>query len=228
MVAAFLRNYHEVLRNDLEKVLTPLAESGDRDGFRAAWNEYSNGIEVHAAMEDGVEGAGKGLTRMLESLLGADVESAQFKIEHEHDTDQREAVVAAIDKPATVLSMAFTSYKRSVIEHFVHEESVWQPLVPKLPNPKGPLFAEWVFSAGIAQSGFDDFLVHGVKSLSRYGSSGNTPEVATRVFVHAIHSGCTPDQWARLLPLVKGAMPALVWRAVVAEVPSLLNPKTEA
>ena len=33
-VPAVMRNYHEVLRNDLAKVLTPLAERGDLAGFR--------------------------------------------------------------------------------------------------------------------------------------------------------------------------------------------------
>jgi len=36
-VPAVMRNYHEVLRNDLAKVLTPLAAAGDVAAFASAW-----------------------------------------------------------------------------------------------------------------------------------------------------------------------------------------------
>jgi len=47
---AVMRNYHEVLRNDLAKVLAPLATAGDLAGFAAAWEAYCAAIAVHAAM----------------------------------------------------------------------------------------------------------------------------------------------------------------------------------
>ena len=43
---AVMRNYHEVLRNDLSKVLSPLAEAGDLAGFSAAWAAYTGAIAV--------------------------------------------------------------------------------------------------------------------------------------------------------------------------------------
>ena len=63
---AVMRNYHEVLRNDLAKVLTPLAEAGTVARFATAWTAYTMAIAVHAAMEDGVEGAGGGSAAMLD------------------------------------------------------------------------------------------------------------------------------------------------------------------
>lgn len=68
------------------------------------------------------------------------------------------------------------------------------PLVARLPSPKAPLFAHGCLSAGIAHGGFEDFVAHGVKSLAAYGSAKNTPIGATRVFVHALKTVCTPAQ----------------------------------
>lgn len=36
-VPAFMRNYHEVLRNDLQGELTPRLAAGDREGFAECW-----------------------------------------------------------------------------------------------------------------------------------------------------------------------------------------------
>jgi hypothetical protein len=65
-VPAVMRNYYEVLRNDLAKVLAPLAAAGDLAGFVTAWDSYCAAIAVHAAMEDGVEGSGGGSAAMLD------------------------------------------------------------------------------------------------------------------------------------------------------------------
>ena len=95
------------------------------------------------------------------------------------------------------------------------------PLVARLPQPRAPLFAHWCLTAGIAQGDFEHFVAHGVKSLSGHGSAKNTPAGATRVFVHALKSVCTPAQWADYLPVARGAAPAEIWASVIAEVPSL-------
>ena len=64
-------------------------------------------------------------------------------------------------------------------------------------------------------------MAHGVKSLADHGSAKNTPVGATRVFVHALKTVCTPAQWARYLPVARNAAPPEIWAGVVAEVPSL-------
>ena len=48
-VPAVMRNYHEVLRNDLAKVLTPLADAGDVAGFAGAWRGYVDAIAAQWA-----------------------------------------------------------------------------------------------------------------------------------------------------------------------------------
>ncbi|MBP6903558.1 MAG: hemerythrin domain-containing protein [Burkholderiaceae bacterium] len=220
-VPAVMRNYHEVLRNDLACVLAPLAEAGDLPAFARAWSDYCRAIAVHAAMEDGVDGAGGGSAALLDRYFDGAAGAAVFAAEHQGEHALQAAVTAALDSGPAALQTAFASYRQAALEHLLHEEDVMMPLVARLPAPRAPLFAQWCLAAGIAQGDFDHFVAHGVRRLSAYGSGKNTPAGATRVFVHALQTLCTPAQWARYRPLACAAAAPGVWAAVLAEVPSL-------
>lgn len=224
-VPAIMRNYHEVLRNDLAKVLAPLAEAGDLAGFAAAWKDYVAAIAVHAAMEDGVEGAGGGITTMLDQFFGGAVNAALFRAEHDDEHELQEAVTQAIPQGVGALRDAWAAYRACAETHLLHEEDIMMPLVAQLPKEgKAALFAQWCVSAGVAHGGFDHLVGHGVASLAAFGSTKNSPAGATRVFVHSLKAVCTPAQWARYLPIARRAAPPEVWAAVLAEVPSLETP----
>lgn len=220
-VPAVMRNYHEVLRNDLSKVLSPLASNGDLPGFAAAWKAYTGAIAVHAAMEDGIEGAGGGSAAMLDHYFDGAAGAAAFKDEHVREHAMQRAVTNAIANGAAATGAAFGAYREFAEAHLRHEEDIMMPLVARLPSPKAPLFASWCLTAGIAHGGFEHFVAHGVASLATHGSAKNSPAGATRVFVHALKTVCTPAQWARYLPIARGAAPDEVWAAVATEVPSL-------
>lgn len=220
-VPAVMRNYHEVLRNDLAKVLAPLAATGDPAGFAAAWDGYCAAIAVHAAMEDGVDGAGGGSAAMLDHYFDGAAGASDFKEEHAHEHAHQLAVTAAIGADADALRAAFETYRSAAEAHLKHEEDVMMPLVARLPTPKAPKFAQWCVSAGIAHGGFEHFVAHGVESLARHGSTKNSPAGATRVWVHALKAVCSPEQWAAYLPIARAAAPPSIWAIVVAEVPSL-------
>lgn len=219
-VPAVMRNYHEVLRNDLAKVLTPLAEAGD-PRFAAAWDGYCRAIAVHAAMEDGVEGSGGGSTAMLDYYFDGAAGAVVFKEEHIQEHAHQRVVTAAIGDGPDALRATFEQYRAAAEAHLKHEEDVMVPLVIRLPQPKAPKFAQWCVSAGIAHGGFEHFVAHGVESLAAYGSTKNPPAIATRVWLHALKTVCTPAQWATYLPIARAAAPASIWAMIVAEVPSL-------
>ena len=120
------------------------------------------------------------------------------------------------------------AYRAVAEAHLKHEEDIMMPLVARLPQPKAPLFAHWCLTAGIAHGNFDHFVAHGVQSLSAFGSAKNTPVGATRVFVHALKTLCTPAQWAHYLPVARGAAPPEIWASVIADVPSLETPEALA
>ena len=220
-VPAVMRNYHEVLRNDLAKVLAPLAAEGDVAGFAKAWSAYTAAIAVHAAMEDGVEGAGGGSAAMLDHYFDGAAGAAVFKEEHVREHAGQRTVTAAIAEGPAALRAAFEAYRALAEAHLKHEEDVMMPLIVRLPQPKAPKFAQWCVSAGIAHGGFEHFVRHGVESLSTHGSGKNTPAGAARVFLHSLKSVCSPAQWAVYLPIARAAAPPSIWAAVVAEVPSL-------
>ena len=220
-VPAVMRNYHEVLRNDLSRVLPSFVEAGNLAGFALAWQAYQSAIAVHAAMEDGVQGAGGGSAAMLDHYFDGAAGAAMFKAEHLDEHAMQAAVTSAIPHGAAAVRSAFTAYRSFAEAHLKHEEDIMMPLVARLPAPKAPLFAQWCVSAGIAHGGFEHFIAHGVRSLATYGSAKNTPVGATRVFVHALKTVCTPAQWARYLPVARGAAPPDVWQSVLSEVPSL-------
>lgn len=226
-VPAVMRNYHEVLRNDLAKVLAPLADAGDVAGFAQAWQGYVRAIAVHAAMEDGVEGAGRGITSMLDQYFDGAAGAATFRDEHVREHAMEAAVAAAIPEGADAVRGRFADYRAMAEAHLKHEEDVMMPLVARLPQPKAPLFASWCVSAGIAQGDFDHFVAHGVRSLSAFGSARNTAVGATRVFLHSLKAVTTPAQWSRYLPIARAAAPADVWAGVLAEVPSLETAATQ-
>ena len=216
-----MRNYHEVLRNDLAKVLALLAAAGDLAGFATAWDGYCAAIAVHAAMEDGVEGSGGGSAAMLDHYFDGAAGAAVFKEEHVHEHAHQRVVTAAIDEGPAALRAAFETYRVAAEAHLKHEEDVMMPLVARLASPKAPKFAQWCVTAGIAYGGFEHFVAHGVQSLATYGSAKNTPAGATRVWVHALKSVCSPEQWAAYLPVARAAAPPSIWAIIVAEVPSL-------
>ena len=220
-VPAVMRNYHEVLRNDLAKVLAPLAAADDLAGFAAAWGGYTAAIAVHAAMEDGVEGAGGGSAAMLDHYFDGAAGAAVFKAEHVDEQAHQRAVTVAMGEGPLALRAAFEAYRIVAEAHLKHEEDVMVPLVMRLPSPKAPKFAQWCVSAGIAHGGFEHFVAHGVASLATYGSTKNTPAVATRVWVHALKAVCSPAQWATYRPVARAAAPPSIWAIIVAEVPSL-------
>lgn len=220
-VPAVMRNYHEVLRNDLSKVLGPMAEAGDLAGFAPAWTAYTGAIAVHAAMEDGVEGAGGGSAAMLDHYFDGAADAQMFYDEHVEEHAMQRAVTDALPQGVNAVRAAFGAYRVFAEAHLLHEENIMMPLVVRLPPPKAPLFATWCVSAGIAHGGFDHFVAHGVRSLATHGSARNTPVGATRVFLHSLKTVCTPAQWAQYGAVARSAAPPEIWAGVLAEVPSL-------
>ncbi|MEO8135515.1 MAG: hemerythrin domain-containing protein, partial [Betaproteobacteria bacterium] len=138
-VPAVMRNYHDVLRNDLSKVLSPLAAAGDLAGFSAAWTAYTGAIAVHAAMEDGVEGAGGGSAAMLDHYFDGAAGAATLKDEHVQEHAVQRAVSHALPEGVAALRTAFAAYRAFALAHLLHEENIMMPLVARLPAPKAPL-----------------------------------------------------------------------------------------
>jgi hypothetical protein len=114
------------------------------------WRDYTAAIAVHAAMEDGIEGAGRGSAAMLDHYFDGAANAQLFKEEHEREHVAQAAVTTSLDKGLDALRRSFAAYQIMAEDHLQHEEDVMVPLVVQLPHPKAPKFAEWCVSAGVA------------------------------------------------------------------------------
>jgi hypothetical protein len=84
-VPAVMRNYHEVLRNDLAQVLTPLAAAGEVAGFATAWGGYCAAIAVQgrlrarsAVLASGRQATSAVMLRGIPETPIADVTQTQY------------------------------------------------------------------------------------------------------------------------------------------------------
>ena len=73
---AFLRNGHEVIRASMEECMA----AKDLPAFKEEWSKLIHWQEIHACMEEGKAGAGKGFFAVLEEAFpGTAVTCAQAR-----------------------------------------------------------------------------------------------------------------------------------------------------
>ena len=161
-LTSWVRQGHRVVLHAYRDFSCPpgvsLRDAGDLPGFAAAWGNYTRAIAVHAAMEDGVEGAGGGSARMLDHHFDGAAGAAMFAAEHVDEHRLQQAVTDALLQGMATVRSAFATYRSAAEAHLKHEEDIMMPLVARLPQPKAPLFAQWCVSAGIAHGDFDHFV----------------------------------------------------------------------
>jgi hypothetical protein len=217
---AFMSSYHQVLRNDLEHVLTPLAHRGQLAEFAEAWRDYRTAASVHTAMEEGLESSGGGgidlLNHWYEASANAPL-SMSFLEEHGQEEEAQRLVTVALAQGHNDLLRALSAYRQVAEAHMDHEEEVLRPLVEQLPPPSASLFSRWCLTAGAASYGFEHFVAHGVTSFATLGSQGSSPERAIAEFLHSLQSGCSEAQWALIHATARAAAYGPIWSSVMAE-----------
>ena len=106
------------------------------------------------------------------------------------------------------------------MHHLAHEEEVMMPLVLKTASsPEGlaRVVHERLLVPGERLPNFDWYIGWVVRMLSEYGSTEQSPSVATRVFAWALQRVCSPVQWARLRPVVESNCSPVIWAELVAQ-----------
>lgn len=232
-IPAVMRNYHEVIRNQFSKELSPFLLAQNLDAFKVTWKNYCIGLHVHATMEDGNDAA-IGLTRMLvkEAGLDSNAIATQSVADHLEEQKQQANFDAILNDPATSieqLTTAYDAYVEFTLHHLKYEEENWVPIIAhKLPPPKTPFFQKHVLPAALATGDMEKFIVIAVASLSKYGSNNNPIEqgyTALRVFVHALRNWSSPEQWNTWMPLCKNTAGSEPWAAIVKMVPLMESPE---
>ena len=225
--AALMRNFHEVLRNDILKELAPLAAgpSPDFEAFAAAWGRHTHGMAFHAAMEEGAGAAGRGFFALIEDASAGAASADPFRAEHAEEGALKSALEAALAaRDAQALSISCEAYKTWALAHLTHEEDIFMKFAPTLAKPVALHLRNEALQPAVATLGshaLDDFVRHGVASLARHGSSANPPHVATRVWLHALQAVAPPQDWQRLRMIALEAAGEEVWAAMLSQVPTL-------
>jgi len=222
---AVMRNTHEAIRGAI-KDCDAAVEAGDVKSLSSHFQELQKCVEMHAAMED------KGFFPLLDSKSdGAVKKNGLFEIHHEDEklSGALTGLLKAEDASEEAIKEAYAAWKAYHLEHLKKEESIMMPLVPKMAkqlNPPGDslqmgiLFHEKVLPY---VSDLPWFAAYNCKILAKHGSTKHDALTATRVWIHGLQYACTASQWEAVLPAVRKAIPAELFRKI-AEVANIEAP----
>lgn len=208
---AILRNSHESMRSAINDMTTSLQSDEDLAKFSDLWKAYRASLAVHLMMEE--EGMEPFMDRLFDGV------SSKSVIPELHKKDKVlalhvEEALQKKDRAATL--QAYEAWRQVHEDHMLQEEKVWMPLVPKTaptPQERNLLVHTEIFMPVYLKDpkAMESFLAWCVYYLSRYGSTSNTPLVATTVFVRGARCLCYQTQWKELVPAMKSSCLPEIW-----------------
>jgi hemerythrin-like domain-containing protein len=214
MPFAIMRNAHEAIRASI-RLQEEALESADLEAFREQWRAYVRARTVHAAMEDDA------MFDLLDRVSAGAVTAAGLAVEHDRDRELTAAVNSTLPGgDLTSIRTHWAAWRDNQLAHLEHEERVMNPLVGKTAEtPAGiaRVVHERLLIPGERLPDFDWYIGWVVAMLSQHGSTGQPPNVATRVFAWALQHACSPDQWSRLRPVVEENTTPEIWAEMVTE-----------
>jgi len=220
-----MRNSHEAMRSSI-KLMTQWINStsaSDIKAFEKEWNTYKRVLEVHMGMED------RFMFTLLETF--APDSTKPLISEHEGDTKQVEAIDGALsrvlegseeDGVKESLKEAFLAWKKSHLEHLEHEEKILMPITMKAgptPAARSLVVHERLVTPTAQAYGdkFDWYIGWCVKMLNEYGSTGQPPNVAVRVFAWGLQHASNVEQWKVWGPIVQAQCSESIWQEMVTQ-----------
>jgi hypothetical protein len=208
MPFAIMRNTHEALRASIQLQQQKL-DAGDAASFREEWQTFQRALAVHMAMED------EAMFALLDGVSEGAITAAKLPAEHVEDTRLAAAVDAALGQAdLSALRAAWFVWKEDHLHHLAHEEEVMMPLTMKTgatTEARARVVHDRLLVPGERLPNFDWFIGWVVHMLSRHGSTGQPPNVATRVFAWGLQHACSPSQWNRLRPIVERNCTPAIW-----------------
>lgn len=209
MPFAIMRNSHEALRASIRLQEERLA-AGNHQGFRDEWTTFRRALAVHMAMED------DSMFALLDEAGDGAISAAGLPAEHEQDVRLAVLVQGALEQGADAgaLQAKWSVWRDDHLHHLTHEEQVMMPLTMKTaatPQARARVVHERLLSPAELMPDFDWYVGWVVGMLSRHGSKEQPASVATRVFAWGLQHACSPSQWNRLRPMVKGSCPPAMW-----------------
>lgn len=211
MAFAILRNTHEVLRSSIS-LMSDLVEKGALEEFRQEFGNFRRCRRTHAAMEDGA------VFPLLDELSGGAITEAGLAQEHEQDDLNANRVEQA--ESGEDLVEAYETWKTHQLDHMAHEERVMGPLTMKTsptPEGRGKVVHERLVLPALEYGDFDWYLAFVIRRLTAYGTTGQPPEVAVRVFAWGLQHAASPGQWASWKKIVQANTSTEIWRLMVEQ-----------
>jgi hypothetical protein len=214
MPFAIMRNAHEALRASI-KLQEQKLDAGDAAAFREEWRTFQRALAVHMAMED------DSMFGLLDGVGAGAITAADLPAEHVEDMRLAvtvDAALAAADQGA--LRAAWSTWKEDHLHHLTHEEEVMMPLTMKTaaaPDARARIVHDRLLGPSERLPDFDWYIGWVVQMLSRFGSSGQPANVATRVFAWGLQHACSPGQWSRLRPIVERNCTPEIWAELTSK-----------
>lgn len=200
MIFAIMRNGHEVLRGAMQDCDAAIA-SGDLASFKTRFADFVRWQVIHAAMEDGLEGHGKGMFAVLnEHWPGI----ADELIKKHPEVDAKEHVVEEALKSGDLAAVkaAWEAFRTLNEEHLSVEEGIMMPKVAAMREKGVPLkkvMQEELLSCAIGKNDMEFFVGFAMRMSEKY--PGDMPRA--RVWAHALSAAATDAQWKEWHPIVK-------------------------
>jgi hypothetical protein len=214
MPFAIMRNAHEALRASIRLQEQEL-DAGDVAAFRKEWRTFQRALAVHMAMEDGA------MFALLDDVGAGAVTAANLPAEHVEDVRLAAAVNATLaGADVGAVRAAWSAWRDDHLHHLEHEEEVMMPLTMKTaatPEARARVVHDRLLGHGEDLPDFDWFIGWVVDMLSRHGSTGQPPDVATRVFAWGLQHACSPSQWSRLRPIVERNCTPAIWAELTSK-----------
>jgi hypothetical protein len=211
MAFAILRNTHEVLRSSIS-LMDELVDKGAMDDLRKEFGNFRRCRSTHAAMEDGA------VFELLDEVSGGAITEAGLALEHEEDEKNAGWVEQA--ETADELTRAFQTWKAHQLDHMAHEERVMGPLTMKTaptPEGRGLVVHERLVAPAIEHGDFDWYLAFVIARLTEYGTQGQPPNIAVRVFAWGLQHAASPEQWSSWKNIIQENTSAEIWDEMVTQ-----------
>ena len=233
MAFAIMRNSHESFRAAIKEMTALSSSPSNLGALASAWEIYYRFLRVHADMED------FDMFPLLSSVDAAAMASADLAAQHvlDHSQSSRENAalsalrsadgsyapdVSASDPRWEELLSAYSEWSRGHVSHFELEEKVMMPLTQKIaatPKARAKVAHDRLVTPAMSRDSeaFVAYMGWCAGLLAAHGSTSQSAEVATRVFVRGLHSASSASQWSQLSPALQSSCGPLLWDQFVSQ-----------
>jgi len=227
---AIMRLGHEVLRGGIRDCSAAL-DAGDIPAFLESWAAFRRWQCLHARMEEGDGGSGRGFFSLLDEHFGGvggllsaahrELEELELALELAAASWKGQILGANGSwKPSNKfrqdlepLTDAFHIFATANQVHLKAEEDIMTPKVKELSKigyNMGDILAEDLLTC-LSPDDMPFFLEHAMHTLEKHHEG----RPRARVFAHALFSVASPPQWREWRPMLQAGTSAELWSNIV-------------